>query len=239
VSVPYRSRVELYDSFHELSGKDYRGEAERVSQVILARRPDADNLLDAACGTGRHLEHLARRFRCTGLDLNESMLELARGRVPGSVDLHAGDLRTFDLRRRFDAVTCLFSSVGYLRPLDEMRRGVANLARHLAPGGVMVIEPWITPDRWRDDLGFGIEVREDGDARLVRMTHEWRVGRTTELDMHYLHGSLSGIVHNAEHHILELYTFEEYRGAAEDAGCEVEMDEEGLIGRGLVIGVKR
>lgn len=239
MTVPYRTHVELYDRIHELAGKDYRTEASRVAEAVLARNPNAETLLDAACGSGRHLAHFAARFRCSGFDLNEPMIEAARRRVPGSVDLHVGDLRTIELGRRFDAVTCLFSSIGYVRPLEQMRVAVANLARHLDRGGVLVVEPWITPEAWEEDRSFGLEVEEDGDGRLVRMTRSWRTGSTTVFDMHYLWGSPAEIVHTAEHHLVELYTFDQYRTAMEDAGCDAEVDEEGLIGRGLVIGVRR
>ena len=46
------------------------------------------------------------------------MLGIARHRLPG-VPLHLADMRDFDLPERFDAVTCLFSSIGYLTTDDQ------------------------------------------------------------------------------------------------------------------------
>ena len=52
----------------------------------------------------------------------------------------------FDLATTYDAVTCLFSAIGYVRTVDRMNRAVACMARHVKPGGVLIVEPWITPD---------------------------------------------------------------------------------------------
>ncbi len=55
----------------------------------------------------------------------------------------------FDLATTYDAVTCLFSAIGYVRTVDRMNRAVACMARHVKPGGVLIVEPWITPEDWK------------------------------------------------------------------------------------------
>lgn len=87
------------------------------------------SLLDVACGTGLHLQHLAPRFgHVEGLDLNERMLALARDRLPG-VPLHHGDMLDFDLGRRFDVITCLFSAIGHMKRYADMSEAVATAMR--------------------------------------------------------------------------------------------------------------
>lgn len=66
-----------YDAFYDAAGKDYREESAELLERIRARCPEARTLLDVACGTGRHLEHLSRAFACMGLDLDPAMLRLA------------------------------------------------------------------------------------------------------------------------------------------------------------------
>lgn len=102
----YTGSATWYDRFH--ANKDYAGEAQRVTSVIRAHHPGAQTLLDAACGTGRHLEHLRGEFACAGFDLDAGLLAVARDRLPG-LELAQADLAEFDLHRRFDAVICLFS----------------------------------------------------------------------------------------------------------------------------------
>ena len=107
----YELSAAVYDLMHRARGKDYAAEVVQVSREIRARKADATSLLDVACGTGGHLLHLRNDFSVSGVELDPSMLELARRRLP-DVELQAGDMRTFDLGRRYDAVTCLFSAVG-------------------------------------------------------------------------------------------------------------------------------
>ena len=54
----------------------------------------------------------------------------------------------FDLGKQYDAVTCLFSSIGYTETVERLNRAVKQIARHLLIGGVTVIEPWFTPDQY-------------------------------------------------------------------------------------------
>jgi len=71
-----------YDKIY--SFKDYQAEGQRLTAVIHQHlRSDGNRLLDVACGTGRHIEHLKADFQVEGLDISEGLLELARERNPG------------------------------------------------------------------------------------------------------------------------------------------------------------
>ena len=130
---------ELYDLFY--SWKDYRGEAEKLRDIIRRSEPDAKALLDVACGTGVHLEHLTDWFGVEGLDADPGLLAVARNRLP-DVPLHEADMRHFELGRKFDVITCLFSSIGYMVAEPDLRQAIANMARHLSPRGLLIVEPW-------------------------------------------------------------------------------------------------
>lgn len=223
----------LYDALY--ASKDYEGESARLTALIRERNPDARTLLDVACGTGRHLELLRDAFEVEGVDIDEGLLAVARGRL-GSVPLHTGDMRTLDLGRRYDAITCLFSAIGHLASVDELDRAVAAMAAHLEPGGVLVVEPWLEPHAWMEGRLHLLTVDEP-DLKIARVTMPGRTGATTStLDFHYLVGTPAGVDTLAEHMELELFTTAEQLRAFERAGLEAEHDPEGLIGRGLLIG---
>ena len=230
--MPYTRRPDLYDV--EYGAKDYAGEADAVERLVRTHAPGAGTLLDVACGTGKHLEHLNARFACEGVDLDGGLLEVARARLPG-VPLHRADMREVDLGRRFDVVTCLFSAIGFVGGPDGLRAAVRSLARHVAPGGVLLVEPWLTPEDWIPNRPHLLTHQSD-DLVLARVTLSGLRGeRISTTEMHYTVAKPAGIDQFVETHELYLFTLDEMRASFEAAGLRVEHDAYGLIGRGLWI----
>ncbi len=216
--------ADIYDLVY--SQKDYAREVQRLRSLIGR---EGGSLLDVACGTGKHLEHLAGHYRCEGVDISPTMVRIARGR---SLEVHLGDVATFDLGRRFDVVTCLFSSIGYVQ---DMPGAVANLARHVAEGGVLVVEPWLTPEMVIPGR-VHMRTAEGGGVVVARMNSIEVNARRSVLILHYLVGREGGVEHFTERHELWLSTRDEYEAALVAAGLRARYDEEGLIGRGLWLG---
>lgn len=231
----YELSADVYDLMHRAGGKDYAAEAAQVSREVRSRHPHATSLLDVACGTGSHLVHLRKDFSVSGLELDPSMLEVARRRLP-DVELHAGDMRTFDLDRRYDAVTCLFSAIGYMLRREDLDLAMAAMARHLAPGGVLVVEPWFHPEQWFDGHVVA-DAANEADIAVARVSRSSRDGNISRFEFHYAVARPEGIDTFIEPHAMGLWTIEEYRAAMRSTGVAVEYDPIGLIGRGLFIGV--
>lgn len=234
--MPYARRPELYDL--EYSFKDYAAESATIARLVRGRKPDARTLLDVACGTGGHLEHLRGAFTCEGVDLDAGLLAIARVRVP-DVPLHEGDMRTLDLGKTFDAASCLFSAIGFVGSPEGLDDAAAAFARHLEPGGVLLVEPWIEPDAWMPGRPYALAANGDGIS-VGRVTiGGLRDERISTTEMHYAVATADGVEEWVEHHELYLFTREEMRAAFERAGFAVDYDEQGLTGRGLWIGVRR
>jgi SAM-dependent methyltransferase len=225
----------LYDRLY--SFKDYPAEARRLTELIEERRPGAHSLLDVACGTGKHLVELRERFPdAEGLDLDEGLLAVARERLP-ELAFHRGDMTSFDLGRRFDAVTCLFSAIGYAVNEERLRAAIAAMASHLEPGGVLFVEPWLEPEVWMPGHLHLLTV-DDPDVKIARATIAGLEGTVSIMDFHYLVATNDGVEHFTEHHEAGLFTRVQMTDAFEAAGLSVEHDEEGLIGRGLYIATR-
>jgi SAM-dependent methyltransferase len=229
----YTKSPEWYDDLHE--NKDYVAEASGVTDMIRRHLPGARTLLDVACGTGRHLQHFCDSFACEGLDMDGGLLEIAQRRLP-EVPFTQGDMTDFHLGRRFDAVTCLFSSIGYAESAERMRAAVRTMAGHLNPRGILIIEPWILPEAW-DAWIAGTDnvcvVRKD-DRTVVRVRTVRRTGNLTELIMHYVAACDGEITSADERHQVRMFSLEDYLGAAAEAGLETSWDPKGITGRGLL-----
>jgi len=200
--------------------------------------PHARTLLDVACGTGAHLAELRGRYRVEGADLSESMLAVAARRL-GDVPLHHADMRTLDLGRTFDVVLCLFSSIAYMTEGSEMRRAVARIAAHVAPGGLMVLDGWVRPDAWKTGHRPDPEVAQDDDTTVVRVAFSRRMENITELDMHHLVQTSDGVDYFMESHRLALTPTADYVAAVEDAGLQATVIPDYLPNRDRVVGVRR
>ncbi|MFD1150881.1 class I SAM-dependent methyltransferase [Saccharothrix hoggarensis] len=97
-------------------------------------------LLDVGCGTGRDAGHLATLgYRAVGLDASPRMVEHAREHHP-AVEFVLGDMRDFDLGRRFDVITCLDSALLYCHTNDDLDAFLRRCHDHLEPGGLLVAE---------------------------------------------------------------------------------------------------
>ena len=162
----WRAAVDLdeYDARWErqaATGAEVHGEADLVAGFAPA------TALDAGCGTGRVAIELARRgIDAAGVDLDDDLLHYARRRAP-ELPWFCADLTTMDLGRRFDVIVQAGNVLNFCRPED---RGpiVANAARHLEPGGRLIV-------------GFSVEAERGPE------------GPTTNAAVHLLAASAAGL----------------------------------------------
>ncbi len=227
----------VYDEIY--STKDYRAEAGRLEDLVRRFGPARPrSWLDVACGTGRHLAFLRRRFEVAGVDASPEMLRLARRRLPG-VPLALGDMRSFRLDRSFDVVTCLFSAIGHLTSEAEVARTFANFARHLNPGGVALVEPWIDPAEYRSGHLHLVTQATEGRV-IVRLAYSRRRGNRSLVRYEYLVGDRGrGIRHWGETDVGLLVPRRRLVDLMGRAGLKARLVTRGLTtARGLVVGRK-
>lgn len=231
----FSESTHLYDLIYS-EFKDFQAEAGQVAALLRARCPRATRILDVGCGTGRHAAVLTddHGFSVDGLDLESGFLDIARERCPRG-NFFRGDMASFDLGRTYDAVVCLFSSVGYVRTLERLKLTFRSMFRHVNSEGILVIEPWFTPDRFTSGSLYLKSVDCDG-LKIARMTRSEVRDRISWIEFHYLVGDPEEIRHLREVHELGLFTGDEMEAGLREAGfSRVEFDPEGLTGRGLYL----
>lgn len=109
--------------------------AEQPTVEGITSKLSPGRALDAACGTGRHAEHLARTHTVTGMDQSPEMLAVARQKVPGA-EFVLGDVCAIDFPdSTFDVVVCALA----LCHLTDLGPPVAELARVAKPGATLVL----------------------------------------------------------------------------------------------------
>src|SRR5712691_10321948 len=182
----YRQLANYYDEIYHF--KDYQKEAEKIESLIQQHKKSPGNhLLDVACGTGNHITYLKRHYSVEGLDFSPEMLRIAR-KKHHDVVFRRGDMTSFKLNNRFDIITCLFSAVGHVKTKARMRKAVRNMASHLQPGGLMILEPWITPANFRKGI-VGYNSVEKPNLKIARINISRGRGRVSMLEFHVLSGT--------------------------------------------------
>ncbi|MFQ5630821.1 MAG: class I SAM-dependent methyltransferase [bacterium] len=121
----------------------HRSEEEADDHINLAIQhvpfEQEQNVLDIACGAGRHLLAFAKRgAKVAGIDLSNILIENARKRfrkVGLSANLVHGDMREIGYQEKFDGATMWFTSFGYFESSSEDRKVLTGLSKALKFGG--------------------------------------------------------------------------------------------------------
>ena len=236
----YDDLARWYDPLYAAMGKDHAAEARALLDVAQRLGVRPASVLDVACGTGQHLAAFHEVVDdVVGLDHAPGMLEVARERLP-EVPLRHGDMRRFDLERTFDLVTCLFSAIGHVRDESDLDAAVAAMARHVAPGGALLVEPWLTPDRVEGDGTQRLDTVTSDGGVCARASRSERRGEVLVVQFAWAVATADG-VHTAEESFrMPLFTEERYLQAVRDAGLEASWIEVPALaaGRGLLCGVR-
>lgn len=231
----FTETAELYDLIYS-AFKNYEAECTALATLIRSEHPGAHTVLDVACGSGEHARLLNERhgFAVDGLDLDPTFVRIARDKLRHGT-VYEGDMTSFAVPGKYDVVQCLFSSIGYVSTLDNIRRALERFRAHLAPGGIVLVEPWFAPGVLEEGR-VSINTAEASDVKVARMARTEIEGRLSRLHFEYLIGRASGITRASEVHELGLFTTEEMLKAFDQAGLAATHDPRGFAGRGLFVG---
>jgi ubiquinone/menaquinone biosynthesis C-methylase UbiE len=230
----YSGWAHYYDVLH--ASKPYDAEVARLHEVIRRHAPEARSLLDVTCGTAGHLQRLRTHFEAEGLDASGPLLEIARQKCP-DIKFHEVDMEHFALPRRFDVIICMFSVIGFAATIERLELTIANMARHLHPKGLLLVEPWFSPASfWTDTITANYV--DQPQLKIAWLYTSWRQGDQAVLHNQFLVGTPAGIQHHEETHVLGLFSEDQYTSAVQRAGLQVcPVDPSGWP-RGIHVGIK-
>lgn len=240
---PSPAPVDLLARYYDLDLTDDPGDLDLY--LAMAARTGGP-VLELAVGSGRLAVPLAQAgYAVTGVDLDPAMLARARAvweqapssRGPkrarsGSLELIEADLVSVDLPARYGLAFIALNSLFQVGPAERQRAAIANLARHLRPGGIAVVDVELPdgPELASWDGRMVLDwVREDPEApgtsvsRMSSARHD-PVTASTVLTVLYDAVDGSGTVRRVTrtdrlHHV----TVSQLVDAATGAGLAVEL----------------
>lgn len=140
--APYDGWADHYDSLLGKVGFDHLWPA--FTAAYRRNRMQVGVAVDFGCGTGMFLAALARFLpdaELFGVDRSVGMLRQAAARLSEHrVKLLRGDLRSVEVPRKADLVTCNFSTINYLCREMDLRNAILNFARHLTDRGFLILD---------------------------------------------------------------------------------------------------
>lgn len=180
VEAYYRDVAPFYDA--DLTA---RGDLDLWRRVAQEHR--GGTMLELGAGSGRVTEVLAPAAgSLVALDLSPDLLALAAERLAPlpHARLVRGDMVALPFATTFDLIVAANDPFSHIVEAAERDRILAEVARHLAPGGRFVLDAlWLPPaaERAVSERGGRVERRTSAvDGRRVGVVERWR--RTSERD---------------------------------------------------------
>ena len=99
------------------------------------------NVLDLGCGKGRHAFKLSGIFKnVDGIDLSENNINLAKQIKKQNLNFYIGDMRNFNMKKKYNYIFNLFTSFGYFENASENLSVLKCINNHLVDGGYLLID---------------------------------------------------------------------------------------------------
>jgi len=167
----FKNYAEYYDLIYK--DKDYEKEAEFLESIFQQYSSNQINtILDLGCGTGEHAIALSRKgYQLTGVDASEVMLNKAKEKkqkLRFNIDFHLGDIRSFQLEKKFDCITCMFAVLNYVTQNDDIEKTLKNIHKHLSEGGLFVCDIWNGLAVIRELPSTRVKVIKEGATKIIR-----------------------------------------------------------------------
>jgi 2-polyprenyl-3-methyl-5-hydroxy-6-metoxy-1,4-benzoquinol methylase len=137
-----------YDPFvglYQRQYADYRDDLHFYGR--LCERLALQRVLELGAGMGRVSIALARRgIAVTGLELSPKMIEIGQQHSQSAgltVEWRLGDMRSFDLGRKWPLIIAPFNALMHLYSLEDQDRALTAIKRHLEPGGSLAFDLYV------------------------------------------------------------------------------------------------
>lgn len=131
------------DYYHQLYKNRDENEANTfIDNLIYKLELNLNSeILDLGCGKGRHAFKMSSHFKsATGIDLSENSIKTAKKLKKSNLNFETGDMRSFNLNKKYDYIFNLFTSFGYFENFEENSLVLDNCNKHLNANGLLFID---------------------------------------------------------------------------------------------------
>lgn len=224
-----------YSKYYDLlyQDKDYLGEADYIYSLIKRFAPDAKNLLEMGCGTGKHAKLLNNKgYDVYGIDLSETMLKQAK---QIGIKCELADVRTFRANKKFDAVLSLFHVASYQTTEDDVLNYFNTAAEHLNSGGVFIFDLWYKPAVLAQIPEKRTKELENNEIKIKRLCEPNHIQEKSIVEVNYnieISDKNTGDVEKIfEKHSMRYFSIDEIKSFAMNKNIDIVHNEEWLTGK--------
>lgn len=241
---PFSGSAVYYDTLYQ--DKDYDSEAIYIHSLLQCHHPGASTLLEMGCGTGVHSMLLAERgYQVHGFDYSKEMVAVARKRLAANscrkyvnIQYHQGDMRSYRINGRFDAVISLFHVVCYQLTNADLQATFETASHHLEPGGLFIFDTWYGPAVLTDHPKIRVKRMMNDDMSVIRIAEPELIPNNNRVEINFTYISQdrrSGKVREViENHRVRYLFYPEIEYLFTQAGMDLIGAEEWLTG--MVLG---
>ena len=167
---------DFWETWYPFMFREERFEAgpAEVENILELTTFQGQEVLDLACGPGRHAVELAKRgLQVTAVDRTAFLLEKARKRATDAgvdIEFVEADMRDFVRPDAYDLVINMFTAFGYFDDKEEDVGVLRNVRSSLRAGGALVMD--VVGKEWLAQHFEPTQSTELDDGTLIVRTHE-------------------------------------------------------------------
>ena len=185
----------IYDSINDAYDLVYTDVPKKIPFVVdILNKYQPQDILELGCGSGLFTIPLKQKgFNIEGLEISQEMIKVTQKKEP-SLTLHQGDMRSYNLPKKFDAILILSSTLVLLQDHEEIQQCLQRTYEHLNAGGMLFLELPNHPVEIKNGDGTQ-EVHANGDRSIVVVIQSSKTDKFWRESWHIFRSGSEGFEH--------------------------------------------